>query len=109
MAKHKSSQEWQELLSAYETWEGSQALFCDEYGISIASFHYHRRKQFSTPKAPAVIELPRSESINLEPFTEISQANCKIECHYPGVGLMQVHCQADQLAIVVDQLSKDSK
>lgn len=110
MAKHRSSQEWKELLSAYQHWKGSQAQFCVEHNISIASFYYHRRKQVQTPnELPAVIELPQSERIQLQPCIEQPLASCQLECKHPGIGLMKVHCQVDQLAMVVDQLTQDSK
>ena len=108
MAKHRSSQEWHDLISAYENWDGSQANFCIEHDISIASFYYHRRKQIPSPPKglpPAVIELPLPDRSQAELSIESSSANCQIECTYPGIGLMKVRCQTGQLAVVVEQLT----
>lgn len=111
MAKHRSSQEWKKLLSAYKKWNGSQSQFCVEHNISIASLHNHRRKQVQKAagkQSPAVIELSRSKPVQVVPGG-CAQPTCQIEYHHPEIGLVKVHCQANQLAMVVGQLSQDTK
>lgn len=104
MAKHRSSQDWCDILSAYDNCGVTQETFCAEYGISLASLHYHRRKrraELAGCEAPKLIELP---SPVYSP-SSLSPRDCQIEYLNPALGQLKISCRASQIGQIIKELS----
>lgn len=102
MAQHRSKEEWNELLIAYENRDGTQVEFCEENGITPASLGYHLRKAALRPKTRPLVELPPQQSkINFSAGHDLME----LSCHHENIGSVTIRTNVASLAEVIDQLS----
>ncbi len=103
MAKHRSSQDWSEILSAYDNRNVTQERFCADHRISLASLYYHRRKRKKKPGGdkPKLIELPPP----VQAAGRISPPDCRLEYLNPTLGQLKISCSANQLGQIIEELS----
>lgn len=101
MAQHRSKEEWDELLIAYENRDGTQVEFCEENGISPASLGYHLRKATSQARATKLVEIKPSEG---EMVTPMSLDLVEFNCHHSEIGSIMIRTEVSFLAEVINQL-----
>jgi len=115
MAAHKSSQEWLEILDAYEGWEGTQEQFCSFHRISKASFYYHRRREADKPElskghAHQLVELPRPSQAALETSaTQCQPMDCRLEFQDSVLGCLKISCSINSVTQLIANLSSQRR
>ena len=104
MSELRSSQEWSEILTAYESRNVTQRQFCADYEISLGSLYYHRRKQKQKPGCdkPKIIELAQPTQCQ---GGSLLQPGCQLEYLDPVLGQLKISCGANQLGKIVEGLS----
>ena len=101
MAQHRSKEEWDELLIAYESRGGTQIEFCEENGISPAALGYHLRKAAAQTRATELVEI---KPPNSQVTTSMSLDLVEFNCHHSEIGSIMIRTRVNSLADVINQL-----
>lgn len=103
MAQHRSKEEWNKLLAAYENRTGTQLDFCEDNGISVASLAYHLRKSTGNPTVEAqMVELkPPSLGTPLDLL--------ELNCNLPEIGSIMIRTGIQSLSEIITQLKNQTK
>lgn len=110
MARHRTSEEWSTILTAYSNRTGTQAEFCREHNLSKSSLEYNLRKtrqdkagpSEGTPR-PRIVELPSQATV--PPVTALDPRDTEFSFHHTVLGKMTVRCHHRNLSEVITQLS----
>jgi len=102
MAQHRSKEEWNELLIAYENRDGTQIEFCEENGISPAALGNHLLKDPSHSNTTRLVELAApKEDVSFSTGHELMELNY----HHENIGAIMIRTRVNSLSKVITQLN----
>ncbi len=108
MARHRTSEEWSTILTAYSRRIGSQAEFCREHNIAKSSLEYNLRKSRQdksgqSERKPRIVELPPQPQA--PPVMVPDLKDTELSFHHSTLGGITVRCHHRNLSKVITQLS----